>query len=287
MTRPSPAGGCSELIEVKRRLSKTTNRLQRHIQAIRNQEIPPPGFHYRQTPTEGLPDRETRVDSRRVGRLQTLDYPVQGKLQKPLGAGLLTRVGYAEWEPAESLYIAIIVGPDDLDSGGLRDQLRDQRRQRHDAMVYRWQGDFTLDVIGFDAIDHKSDRITGRVDLVLLSDRILGGAREQASVRELERIALQTRLQFRDSYIVGLIGDDSAAVGVNHAFHSVERKARSKGLTVFDQHLPREVDQDRVTRLLVSFAKSRRYAADRSVWLTPDLGDVPLPIPKEDISPGS
>lgn len=276
-----------ELSEVKRRLTKTTNRLQRHIQAIRNQEIPPPGFDYLNKPSPGLPDRETRFDRHRVSRLQTLDYPAQGKLQTPLQASPVTRVGYAEWEPAESLYIAIIVGPDDLDSGVLRDQLRDQRRQRHDAMVYRWQGDFTLDVIGFDAIDHKSDRLSGRVDLVLLSDRILGGAAERASVRDLERIALQTRLQFHDSYLVGLIGDDGAAEMMKHAFHSVERKARTKGLTVFDQHLPREVDQDRVTRLLVSYAKSRRYAADRSVWLTPDIGDVPLPIPKEDAPAGS
>jgi len=281
MSRQSDTDGRSGLSEVKHRLSKTTNRLQRHIEAIRNREMTPPGFEHLRRPSPGLRDAGTQVDHTRTSRLQTLDYPVQGKLQ----TSPVDRVGYAEWEPAESLYIAIIVGPDDLHSGLLRDQLGEQRRQRHDALVYRWQGEFSLDVIGFDAIDHKSDRGSGRVDLVLLSDRLLGMA-ERSSVRDLERIALQTRLRFRDSYIVGLLSNGVDSELLPHAFYSVERKARAKGLTVFDQHLPRELDQDRVTRLLVSFARSRRYAGDRSVWLTPSLGGVPLPIAKEDVPPG-
>lgn len=243
-------------------------------------------FEYHKSPADGLRGGETRIDRQRVSRMLTLDYPVQGKLQSVPLAEPMARVGYAEWEPAESLYVAIIVGPDDLNSGVLRNQLRDQRRQRHDALVYRWQGAFTLDVIGFDAIDHKSDRGSGRVDLVLLSDGILGGAVQRVPARDLERIALQTRLQFKESYIVGLMGDGGVEAPMSHAFHSVERKARLKGLTVFDQHLSPEMDQDRVTRLLVSFARSRRYAGDRSVWLTPSIGDVPLPIAKEDVPPG-
>jgi hypothetical protein len=279
-----------KLSEVKRRLSKTTNRLQRHIEAIRNQEVHPGAFVAGEDFVLGRGGGETWL-RRRAGaptaagaRTNTLDYPIQGKLQTVPAQ----RVGYVEWEPAESLYIAILVGPDDLDSGTLRDQLRNQRRQRHDAIVYRWQGEFTLDVIGFDAIDLKADRESGRVDLVLMSDRLLGNRSGPAVSRELERIALQTRFRFRDSYLVGLMSDpaDTVPDPMAHPFHGVERKARAKGVTVFDQHVPRELDHRRLTRLLVSFAKSRRYAPDRNVWLTPEFGDAPLPIPKEDVSPG-
>lgn len=286
MRSPSPSGGPAELSRVKCRLSKTTNRLQRHIEAIRNHEVAPGAYDHPGDSLESIPGLETRFDRERVSRLRTLDYPVQGKLLAPVQPVPASRVGYAEWEPAESLYIAIIVGAEDLDSGVLRDQLRSQRRQRHDAMIYRWQGEFTLDVIGFDAIDHKSDRLSGRVDLVLLSDRILGQDVGRVPVRELERIALQTRLQFRSSYIVGLLSEGDITTLMGHAFQTVEQKARLKGVTVFDQLLPLTLEQERISRLLVAYAKSRRYDAERSVWLTPHLGDVPLPIPKEDAPPG-
>lgn len=261
------ANGLHELSRVRLRLTKTTNRLQRHVAAIRNGEITPGGFE---------------CHARRPDPRPTLDYPTQGKLQTPPA----TCVDCAEWEPAESLRIAIIVGPDELASGLLRNQLSAQRRQRHDALVYRWQGEFTLDVIGFDAIDPKANRHGGHVDLVLLSDWILGQQVGQGTLRELERIALQTRFRFRDSYVVGLITDPDASDLEHHAFYSVERKARTKGMVVFDQVLVGPVSQSTVTGLLVSYGRSRRYAGDRSVWLTPDLGDKPLPIPKEDVPAG-
>ncbi len=286
VSRQSPVGRHGELTNIKRRLRKTTSRLQRHIEAIRNKQIQPGDYHYENEAAIALPGVDTPVDLHRVSRLRTMDYPVQGKLQTALPSASHKGLDYAEWEPAESLYVAILVGPDDLNSGVLREKLRTHRRQKHDAMVYRWHGEFTLDVVGFDAIDHKSDRLSGRVDMVLLSDRLLVGGAGATSVRELERVALQTRIRFRDSYIIGLLSEGSPADMMTHPFHSVERKARAKGVTVFDHHLAYDVDQERITRLLVAYAKSRRYAADRNVWLTPDLGDVPLPIPKEDAPAG-
>jgi len=208
-----------------------------------------------------------------------MDYPAQGKLQnEPVPC-----VQCADWEPAECLRIAVIVGRDELASGKIRNHFGSRRRQRHDALVYRWQGEFTLDVIGFDAIDPLADRDHGRVDMVILSDWVLGEQVGRSPVRDLERIALQTRLRFRDSYIVGLMTDPSGSDLEDHAFHSVERKARTKGMVVFDQVIAGPVHERRVTRLLVSYGKSHRYAAGRSVWIVPPDGDTPLPIPKEDL----
>jgi hypothetical protein len=292
--KPSSRDGRVELSRVRLRLTKTTGRLNRHVEAIRNREITPSGLAIQGRSSSTGPGYTDPALTGSVGvdpdlaqhysnPRPTLDYPAQGKVQT-LPAGCMS---CADWEPAERLRVAIVVGRDELTSGMIRNHFGRQRRQRHDALVYRWQGEFTLDVIGFDAIDPDVGRNLGRVDLVLLSDWILGPKVGRAPVRDLERIALQTRLRFRDSYIVGLMADPDGSDLKSHAFHSVERKARSKGIVVFDQVLPSQVSPERITRLLVSYGRSHRYTADRSVWITPADGDGPVPIRKEDLSPVS
>ncbi|MFH2008901.1 MAG: hypothetical protein ABI333_20095 [bacterium] len=208
----------------------------------------------------------------------TREYPAQGKLaDKPCAS-----VEYTDWEPAESLNIAIVVGPDELASGILRNQFTTLRGQRHEALVYRWQDNQTFDVIAIDLRNHGAAD-TVRIDILMLSDQILGPAPRGAGARELERAALAARLRFPDTYLVGVSQDSSKRSLLQHPFSTVEHKARKRAVKVFDERLVGLVTQDTVTGLLVAYARSDRYAPERCVWAISPQDGVPLPVPKSEL----
>lgn len=269
-----------DLSEVVDKVSRSTARLEKRMVAIRASDTTLRGVGDNQRATSelsGVPGN--RLDDY-ASPLSTLEYPAQGKLQPPAAS---SQIDYNDWEPAESLRIAIIVGEKELGSGMLRNQFSALRRQRHDALVYRWQGDVTLDFIGFDAIDCNGDQRSDRVDLVLLSDQVLGPCIGGNTRRELERLALQIRFKLRDSYVVSICADDRSAGLDGHPFISVESKAREQGMIVFDDRLFGEIRQADITRMLIDFARSPRYTRDRCVWITTEIDGVPLPIPKQDV----
>jgi hypothetical protein len=211
----------------------------------------------------------------------TREYPTQGKLEEKPSA----TVEYAEGEPAEILKIAIVVGPDELASGILRNQFTSLRGQRHEALVYRWQDALTFDVIAFDLVDYDAPGGASRIDLLLLSDQIFGPTLRAQDVADIEKAALSARLKFPDVYLVGVSQDSEAKSDPKHPFATVERKAASKGLQVFDDKLFGLITQDGITGLLLGFARSDRYGPERSVWSVSPEDDIPLPVAKSELDP--
>ena len=157
------------------------------------------------------------------------------------------------------------------------------RKQPHEAMIYRWQGSFTLDLIGFDAIDHQADRHSGRVDVLLMTDRCCGLSLQGDVTRDLERAVLEARFKFPEAFLVGLSQDITLGDLQGHPFNSITEKARGRNVQIFDHRLIGDVGESQITDLLVAFGKSIKYTPQRSVWYQSPKSTVSIPIAKEDI----
>lgn len=150
------------------------------------------------------------------------------------------------------LFIALLLGAEEQDCSLIHRLFLEEREPKHQVNMYRWQGDLTLDQIGFDAIDPDAGRADGQPDLLIISDRLAGPLSCAAASRTLQEAALRARLLFPRVYLVALYSGGSGADPSNHPFSQLEEKTRLHDLPLFDDHLIGEVTPQRISRLLTS-----------------------------------